>query len=179
VDIATNDTIIANLFGRKVVAGSTSKKIVAVRFDREPLQGFVSPESFTDSAGMELLSLSGGLVKLAYSDVKAVCYVRDFDGSAVWKEHRAFSNRPKTEGLWLRLHFRDGDTLEGLIANNLLLLEPLGFAVTPPDTGFQNQRVFIPRAALTRVEVLGVVGSPLRRSAKSKAERKEQLKMFE
>ena len=162
------------------MAGSTSKKIVAVRFDREPVQGFIDPQSFVRPAGLELLTITGALVTLPHEEVKAVCFVRDFEPNPSWKMNRAFTNRPKTAGLWLRLHFRDSDTLEGVIANDLLLIEPLGFAIAPPEAGFQNQKIFVPRAALTRVQVLGVVGSPLRRRAKrSKPGEREQLKMFE
>ncbi len=161
------------------MAGSTSKKIIAVRFDREPLQGFVSSQSFSQAGGIELLTATGAVALIPHDEVKAVCFVRDFDNVPIWKPNRAFSNRPKTEGLWLRLHFRDGDTLEGIISNNLLVLDSYGFAVTPPDAGFQNQRVFVPRAALTDVQVLGVVGSPLRLPSRQKATQKEQLKMFE
>jgi hypothetical protein len=161
------------------LAGSTSKKIVAVRFDREPVQGFINPQAFLQEGGVELLTVSGAVAVLPYPEVKAVCFVKDFESGPSWLEHRAFSNRPKTEGLWLRLFFRDGDTLEGLIANNLMVLETHGFSVAPPDAGVQNQRVFVPRAALARVQVLGVVGSPLRRPAKPKPTPKEQLKMFE
>ena len=82
------------------------------------------------------------------------------------------------EGLWVRLRFRDGDAMDGLLANNLLQLENQGFTIIPPDPGFQNQRVFVPKAALTEVQVLGVVGSPLRRR-KAKPEAKEQIGLFE
>lgn len=161
------------------MAGSTSKKIIVVRFDREPMQGFTNPQSFLQEAGIEFLTAAGALVILPYLDVKGVCFVKDFESGPAWREHRAFSNRPKTEGLWLRLNFRDGDTMEGLIGNNLMALDAQGFLVAPPDAGFQNQRVFVPRTALTSVQVLGVVGSPLRRPAKAKPAQKEQLKMFE
>lgn len=161
------------------LAGSTSKKIVGVRFDREPVQGFVNQQSFLGDAGVELLTASGSAVTIPYAELKAVCFVRDFDSTApVWKEHRAFPNRPKMEGLWVRLEFRDGDTLEGVLPNDLMLVEPAGVTLSPPDPGFQNQRVFVPRAALVHLQVLGVVGSPLRRKRKPPVA-KEQLKMFE
>ena len=158
------------------MAGSTSKKIVAIRFQREAVQGFVNPPTYLQEAGIELITSAGAVVTIPYSDVKAICFVKDFETAQVWKENRAFSNRPKVEGLWIRLHFRDGDTMEGIIANDLLLLEERGLSVAPPDAGFQN-RVFIPRKAVSRIQVLGVVGSPLRRRAKPGS--KEQLKMFE
>jgi hypothetical protein len=160
------------------LAGSTSKKIVAVRFDREPIHGFIDPQGYLQETGIEILTSEGAVVTLPYSEVKAVCFVRDFSGGPVWPENRMFSNRPKTEGLWVRLEFRDGDTLEGILPNNLLAVDPPGLAITPPDAGFHNQRVFVPRTALLSVKVLGVVNSPLRRATKKKPS-KDQLKMFE
>ena len=41
-------------------------------------------------------------------------------------------------------------------------MEPYGFTVIPPDSFGNQQRVFVPRASLRSVEVLGVVGSPLK-----------------
>ncbi len=89
-----------------------------------------------------------------------------------------FTTRPKMEGLWVRMRFRDGDVMDGMLANNLLPLDQYGFSVVPPDPGFQNQRVFVPKAALLAIEVLGVVGSALR-MRKPKPVPKEQLKMFD
>jgi hypothetical protein len=68
--------------------------------------------------------------------------------------------------------------MDGVLANNLLQFDPYGFSVIPPDPGFQNQRVFVPKTALSAIQVLGVVGSPLR-IKKSKPVSKEQLEMFE
>jgi len=131
---------------------------------------------------VELLTPEGALLRIPYSETKAVCFVRDFDGTETWRRNRSFAARPKTPGLWVQVRFRDGDTLEGLIPNNLLQTEPNGYSLTPPDPTFQNQRVFIPREALQAVEVLGVIGSPLRRKAKkpvTAADKDKQLEMFD
>jgi hypothetical protein len=159
------------------VAGSTSKKIVVVRFDREPVDGFMNPQTGLQGSAVELLSAGGAVVTVPYTELKAVCFVRDFGIHTAWKAHRGFANRPKTGGLWLKLHFRDGDTLEGLVVNNLLVVDAQGFDITPPEAGLGTQRIFVPRAALTSVQVLGVVNSPLR-AARKKVPR-EQLKMFD
>ena len=134
-------------------------------------------------SSVELLTPTGALLQVPFSEIKAVCFVRDFGGSETWLLNRTFHVRPKANGLWVRLCFRDGDSLEGMAANNLLQNEPTGFSVTPPDPTFQNQRVFVPKEALTRVEVLGVIGSPLRRPRKPALEpvleKDKQLEMFE
>ena len=53
------------------------------RFDREPVEGFVqTPAGFSPDA-VELLTPAGNLFRLPYPDVKAVCFIRDFDGNLI------------------------------------------------------------------------------------------------
>jgi hypothetical protein len=158
------------------LAGSTTKKAIIRRYDREPLSGYVNPVSFQQVAGVELLSAEGNVATVPYPEIKSISFVRDFADST--PERLVFQNRPKMEGLWIRLRFRDGDLMEGVLPNNLLLLDPHGFTVVPPDSYSNQQRVFVPRASLAAVEVLGVIGSPLTRR-KPKPEGKEQIGLFE
>jgi hypothetical protein len=161
------------------VAPTTNKKVLVARFERESMEGFLQTPGGLTATSVELLTPAGNLLQLPYEDVKAVCFIRDFDGGDNWREHRTFASRPKTPGLWVRLVFRDGDTAEGIAASNLLLLEPTGFHVIPPDPTFQNQRIFVPRAALREVQVLGVIGSrPRRPVRKPTREEPDQLTMF-
>ena len=157
---------------------STHKKVLISRFDRETLSGFVNPQGYLLSHGLELLTQAGSVNVIPYDEVKLVCFVRDFGQGEPRKELRLFTTRPKLEGLWLRMYFRDGDAMDGILSNNLLQLDSFGFSVVPPDPGFQNQRIFVPRAALSRMEVLGVVGSPLRTPRKPKVTPKEQIELF-
>lgn len=160
------------------MAVSAHKKVLVSRFDREPVQGFVqSPETQQDV--LEVLTADGSLLKIPVSETKAICFVRDFEDGETWKKHRQFSARPKMGGLWVRLKFRDGDWLEGIVPNNLLQLEAGGFGLVPPDPTFQNQRIWVPRPALEGVEVLGVIGSPLRRRKPEEKVDEGQLRMFE
>ena len=59
---------------------------------------------------VDLLDLSGGVVQIALSEIKHICYVRDFNlNDPVTPERltrRTFLRGPRTEGLWLRLTFR-------------------------------------------------------------------------
>ncbi len=158
------------------MALTTNKKVFVTRFERESVAGFVqTPGGFAEDA-VEVLSPAGTLLRLPYSEVKAVCFVRDFDGGDTWREHRTFASRPKAPGLWVRLVFLDSDSTEGLLANNLMLLEPRGFFITPPDPSFQNQRIFVPRVALREVQVIGVIGSGRKVAKQVKPE--GQLEMF-
>ena len=160
------------------MAVSTTKKVRISRFDREPLLGFVNPQTYLRPSGVELLTPDGNFSVVPYDEVKAVQFVKDFEPPDPGSERKVFSTRPKMDGLWVRVKFRDGEVMDGILANNLLLMESQGFTVVPPDPYSNNQRLFLPRVALAEVQVLGVVGSPLRRR-KPKEVPKEQIGLFD
>jgi hypothetical protein len=160
------------------MAASTNKKVTVVRFDREPLTGFVQLTSYLGADTVELLTPAGAVTQIPYADVKCIAFVREWESPSVLLEKKSFASRPKQEGLWVRLEWRDLDWSEALLANKLLELEPHGFTVVPPDSGANAHRLFIPKTALRELKVLGVIGikSPGNRIRKSP---EEQLKMFE
>ena len=159
------------------MASSTTKKAVIRRFQKEPLAGYINPASYLQPAGVDLLSAQGNVSTVPYEEIKTISFVRDFEDSGE-TGRQVFNTRPKMEGLWVSLKFRDGEVMEGIMPNNLLPLEPYGFTVIPPDPYSNQQRVFIPRAAVESVQVLGVVGSPLKKR-KAKAVPKEQIGLFD
>ena len=148
------------------------------RFDREPVSGFVNPRNFLLPEGIELLTQSGTVLLVPYSEAKAVCFVRDFGIIEDDSGQKLFLTRPKVAGLWVRMKFSDGEVMDGLLPNNLLHLEPMGFTVIPPNPTSSSQRVFVPRNALVEFQVVGVIGSPLRRQ-KPKSAPDKQLEMFD
>jgi hypothetical protein len=158
------------------LATSTTKKAVIRRFQRENLAGYVNPLSYLQPTGVELLTAEGQIVNVPYAEIKSLSFVREFNAAAE-AEHPVFLNRPKMEGLWMRFTFQDGEVMEGVMPNNLLPVEPYGFSVIPPHPYSAPQCVFLPRAALRSVEVLGVVGSPLKRR-KEKAVPETQIGLF-
>lgn len=155
------------------LASSTSKKVVIQRFDREPLPGFVNPSTWLTPDGIELLTVSGSVSMVPYPEVRIVFFVREFGPDPSAGMRRTFLSRPKLAGLWVRLLFRDDDTLESVATNDLLQVDVWGLHVIPPDT---RERIWVPRAALKSVQVLGVMGSPLRTR---KPPAKEQIGLFE
>ncbi|MFN0171021.1 MAG: DUF6982 domain-containing protein [Bryobacteraceae bacterium] len=158
---------------------STTKKVCVQRFDREPLTGFVNPQTFLAVEGVELLSPSGEFAIIPYRDIKMVSFVREFDSPEAEPDRKVFSTRPKTTGLWVRMFMKDGDLLDGILSNDLLQLQPAGFTVVPPDASGNHQKLFIPRAALSAIQVLGVVGSPLTRRKKPAPVPEEQIGLFD
>ena len=159
------------------MASSTTKKALIRRFQRETLAGYINPVTFLEPEGVELLSADGQVSVLPYQEVRTVSFVREFD-SPDGEERQVFQTRPKMAGLWVRLRFRDGEIMEGILPNNLLQIETYGFVVVPPDPNGNRQKVFVPRVALIGVEVLGVVGSPLKKR-KAKADASQQIGLFD
>lgn len=157
---------------------STNKKVLVSRFDRDTLAGFVNLQTYQTPSGIELLSQGGSFSLIPYPDIKLLYFVRDFQDGDPKPEIRTFSGRPKMPGLWLRMRFRDGDWMDGVLPNNLLLLEPHGFTMIPPDPGYQNQRVFVPRTAVTEIQVLGVIGGGAKPSTKKAVKPREQIELF-
>lgn len=161
------------------MTASTNKKVIVRRFERDPVAGFVNPASYLRPEGVEILSTGGVLTLIPYADVKAVCFVRDFQSQTRDPEQKLFRARPRTEGLWVRMQYRDGETMEGLMPNNLLEMETPGFTVIPPNPNSNNQKLFIPRTALRAFHVLAVIGSPLKERKKKAPPTETQLEMFE
>ena len=165
------------------MAASTSKKVIVERFDREPAPGYVVYQTFATAAGVEILTPSATAATYPLAEVKAVHFVKEFEDGTIGPDQRAFVTRPKSAGLWVRLVFRDGDQLEGLLPNDLTQIEALGYTITPPDRAGNSQRVFVPREALRELRVLGVVGSPLnepkpKRAARPRADQ-DQIGLFD
>ncbi len=159
------------------LAASTTKKALVRRFDREPLQAFVNPLEYLQKDGIEMLSPSGAVVFIGYYDLKNVCFVKDFD--AFSEPAKQFQTRPKMDGLWVRMKYRDGDVMDGILPNNLLQWDRYGYSVIPPEPYSNNQRVFVPREALTDIHVLGVVGSPLTKRTRRKSASEGQPTLFD
>lgn len=148
---------------------STLKKVVVTRLDRSSSRGYLNAALLGRSESIDLLTPEGEHQPVELKDVRCVYFVREFTDDFE-PERKAFFSRPKLEGVWVRLTFRDGDTIEGIVANNLLELLDRGVQITPPDLQGDTMRIFIPRTALTELTVLGVVGAARRETKRAAAE---------
>ena len=141
---------------------STHKKVIVRKHDRDSVSGFVAPADFVVDGKLELLNTSGNVVAIDLQDIKTVYFVREFSDADLMVR-KTFTTRPRTEGLWVRLRFKDNDVIEGILPNALTQNPPEGFLLNPPDLRSNTQRIFVPRSALTSVTVLAVIGAANRR----------------
>jgi hypothetical protein len=143
------------------------KKVIVRKLSREWQAGYLAPSAFVEREQLQLLDLSGKLAQIAMSEVKWICFVRDFQSGDPSQPERllrkTYATRPRTPGLWVRIRLADNDQLEGLLQNDMSLLEGEGVFLNPPDTRSNTQRIFLPRQAIQEFEVLAVIRTAGRR----------------
>ena len=165
---------------KKRGAASTLKKVVVLLLDGATLKGYLDTRTLGHSDIADLLTTDGEHCSILVKDVKSVYFVREFSDSFE-PERKAFLSRPKIDGLWVRLRFRDEDVMEGIVSNDLIELLDGGVRLTPPDLHGNVLHMFVPRTALSELKVLGVVGAA-RRTPRAPREirptREAQSKLF-
>jgi len=156
------------VYGKGILKSSTHKKVIVRKMDRDAMQGYVAPARFVVEGKLELMNTAGKVVLIELTDVKGVYFVREFaDVDASLR--KTFATRPRTEGLWVRMKFKDNDVMEGLMLNDLTQIANEGFLINPPDSRGNLQRIFVPRSALAELAVLGVIGGPVSRRRRPRA----------
>ena len=159
---------------------SSRKKAIFRKFSRDWVAGYVPLQGFVHEGHVEMLDLDGKVVALDAADLKWICYVRDFNSGELNNPERlvrkTFAGRPRGDGLFVRARIKDGDTIEGLAANDVSLVGSEGVFLTPPDLRSNTQRLWIPRSSLEELEVVAVIGAAKRKvPEKTRDERQEEL----
>jgi hypothetical protein len=143
---------------------STHKKVIIELLEKKLLRGYLNPMRLVQAVTIAVLTPEGAHEEVPLEKVRAIYFVRDLQED-MEIERKSFLSRPKLDGLWVKLRFRDGESLEGVIPNDLLGLQENGLQMTPPDFHSNTDRIFVPRTALTEFTVLGVVGVARRKPA--------------
>ncbi len=147
----------------------TALKVVAHLRDHRLVKGYIhSPagKSPDELVKQEVTSLPPVLelrperskrnVKVRMESLKALFFVKSFEGNPGFKEVKFFETHPPIEGLWVRVSFFDDEFTEGIVRNSLDLLTQPGFYLKPPDPRSNNEIVFVVKASLREFSVVGV-----------------------
>jgi hypothetical protein len=161
---------------------SQRKPVIVRKFSRDWCAGYAEASLDQMNAELEILDLTGKVLRIGWEQVKWVCYVRDFPaGETANPErllHKRFAIRPRTPGLWLRMTLTDGEELEGLAANDRSLVVGAGLLLTPPDTRSNTQRIYLPRQAIQTLEVVSLIGAAGRKRNEASGHATEQPELF-
>ena len=151
---------------------SSQKKIILRRLVGTMLHGYLPASGFVHEDHLSYLNLEGRLSTIPLLEIKSVCYVRDFNLSDSLNperlNRRTFIARPRGNGLWIRITFKDDDSvLEGLAAADTGFLDSLvsdsGVFFSPPDTRANTQRIYVPHSSIQTFQILAVITSPSKR----------------
>ncbi|HVP42841.1 MAG TPA: hypothetical protein VMS96_05385 [Terriglobales bacterium] len=95
-------------------------------------------------------------VSVPLDSLKALFFVKSFQGRTDYQEIKFFDAHPPVEGLWVRIKFFDGEASEGVVHNSLHHLTSPGFFLKPPDPESNNEYIYVLKSSLTDFRVLGV-----------------------
>ena len=161
---------------------SARKPVIVRKFSRDWSAGYAGGAVSAGATECEILDVNGKVLRIPWTDVKWVCYVRDFpQGDSTNPERlmqKRFATRPRTAGLWLRMTLTDGEELEGLAANDRSLVEGAGLLLTPPDTRSNTQRIYVPRSSIQTLEVVSLIGAAARKTLGPRRDAVEQPDLF-
>lgn len=108
------------------------------------------PETIT------IVAQDGSKNSVGLRDLKALFFVKSFEGSKQYSELKFFSAHPVVEGIWARLNFHDNETIEGVVYNSLHFLTNEGFFLKPPDPRSNNEMMYVLKSSLRDFRILGV-----------------------
>lgn len=147
---------------------SRSEKVV-VQFGNRALKGYLEPpdrNTIEDQLNnphdnglgpIRIRHLDSEIVdEIQVGDVKAIFFVDSFEGNSGHK-HLNFSSRaPVVNGIWIKVQFRDGEVMEGIVSNSLQYLVASGFFMLPTDPDSNNKLVYVMKSWLVDHRVLGM-----------------------
>jgi hypothetical protein len=161
---------------------SARKPVIVRKFSRDWTAGYVGSGASSSATECEILDVTGKVLRIPWSEVKWVCYVRDLpQGESSNPERlmqKRFATRPRTPGLWLRITLTDGEEMEGLAANDRSLVDGVGLLLTPPDTRSNTQRIFVPRDSIQTLEVVSLIGAATRKHPGTRRDGVDQPELF-
>jgi hypothetical protein len=94
--------------------------------------------------------------EIPIKDVKAVFYVNSFEGDSEHNHLNFHTRAPIVHGIWMRLQFRDGEVMEGIVYNSIRYLLDPGFFLLPTDPGSNNRLVYVLKSSIIDHRVLGM-----------------------
>jgi hypothetical protein len=105
---------------------------------------------------------------LKVDSLKALFFVKSFDGNPDYREAQYFADAPVYQGIWVRVRFFDQEVIEGIMENSIRPFVEPGLLLTLPDTESNNEAAYVIKSSLNELHILGVSASlPTRREIAS------------
>jgi len=142
--------VVAHLRGGKLVKGRLNFPALK-DLNLSPSQGTKLPDKISVQP-----EESSNPVEIELDSLKALFFVKTYNGSTEYKEVKYFKFTPQVEGLWIRLTFYDNEHTEGIIHNSIRFVIEPGFFIKPPDPQSNNEMAYVIKTSLLEFRILGV-----------------------
>jgi hypothetical protein len=141
---------------------STDQRRVIVRFaNGRTLRGYCTADAHQAAGNnlperISIRNSSGNVEEVELAGLKAIFFVKTFEGSKDYSEFKVFTHQPSGRGVWVRVHFHDGEVMEGVAPNSLSTFSGTVFSLTPPDPQSNNEIVIVAKSCLKEMQILGL-----------------------
>jgi hypothetical protein len=146
---------------------------IVIRYEDHAVRGFANardlgtieqllrnePLSQLDSIRLKLVD-KDATEEVSTRNAKAVFFVKTFDGDTRHRALHFHENAPIVQGLWVRIAFHDGETIEGIISNSRDYVLEHGFFMMPTDPNGNNRLIYVLKDRLKDFNVLGLRNAP-------------------
>jgi len=95
------------------------------------------------------------IVDVPLAEVKALFFAHSLTGNALHRELHFHAYSPISDGIWMRVKFRDGEVIEGIAWNSIHYLVEPGFFLCPTDPDSNNKLIYVVKSQLVEHQVLG------------------------
>ena len=94
--------------------------------------------------------------------LKALFFVKSFDGNPDHREAQHFAEAPVYPGIWIRVRFFDQEVIEGVVENSIRPFVEPGLLLRMPDSESNNLAAYVVKSSLQEIHILGVNTSALK-----------------
>lgn len=137
-----------------VMIGRADNRVVAHFVDGLTLRG--TTIDFAPARRVFHITDNGATWEVDLTKLKALFFVRDFDGNAAYNERKGFFVR-QNHGKKCMVEFKDGEVMFGYTLT--YTSQGLGFFVFPGDPQSNNEKVFVVHASTVSVKLTALAGS--------------------
>lgn len=150
------DTTVSSERDSSISVSSTGRSKVVARYaNNKVVKGYTyNFSALRPSFHIESISADDqyGIVKVALRDLKAVFFVKDFEGNSSYNERKSFEAGQEVNDRRIEVSFKDGEVLVGSTAS----YDPnkQGFFLRPADPQSNNLKIFIISSAVKAVDFI-------------------------
>ena len=150
--------------GKDPQGASERLERVVLQYGDHALRGFADRSAWENSGSDERFPPetpwfrplgSETLQEVSFTGIKAVFFVKRFDGPGL-DEMRFHDRQRPMDSLWVRVVFRDGEIMEGLLENRAGFVLQAGFFLKPTDPEANHSLIYVAKEQVCEFQVLGL-----------------------